>query len=67
VKRTVGYKVSKNRIGIVYFGLWLVLGYSKHRYMFDMVELNKKLDASKLSEIATKEELLKVIKALKGK
>jgi hypothetical protein len=35
--------------------------------MFDMVELNKKLDASKLSEIATKEELLKVIKALKGK
>ena len=61
VKGIAGYKVGKNRKGTVYLGPRPVLGHGEHRYMFDVVGLNEKLDASKLSEIATKEELSKAI------
>jgi phosphatidylethanolamine-binding protein (PEBP) family uncharacterized protein len=57
-----GYRVGKNRRNWVYIPPRPVLGHGPHRYFFELVALNQKLDPDKISKIPTKEELAEAVK-----
>ncbi|OAL02853.1 PEBP-like protein [Phaeosphaeriaceae sp. SRC1lsM3a] len=52
-----GYRVGKNRRDMVYIAPRPPLGHGPHRYTFQLVALDHRLDAGSLSEIPTKKEV----------
>lgn len=65
VKRIAsGYRVGKNRRNIIYIAPRPPLGHGPHRYLFELVALNAKLDPERLSTAPDKAE---VEKAIEGK
>ncbi|KAJ5108395.1 hypothetical protein N7456_005070 [Penicillium angulare] len=59
-----GFKYGKNRRGNIYIPCKPLLGHGAHRYFFTLVALREPIDTTKLSEVATIEE---VAKAIEGK
>ncbi|KAJ6115938.1 hypothetical protein N7523_006355 [Penicillium sp. IBT 18751x] len=56
-----GFKYGKNRRGSVYIPPRPLLGHGPHRYFFTLIALNEAVDASKLSEMPTAEEMATAI------
>lgn len=52
-----GFKYGKNRRGNVYIPPRPLLGHGPHRYFFTLIALNEAIDASKLSELPTADEM----------
>ncbi|TAQ84892.1 hypothetical protein B7494_g6789 [Chlorociboria aeruginascens] len=52
-----GVRLGKNLAGTVYGGARPPFGHGPHRYFFSLIALNDVVDQSKLSKLATKEEL----------
>jgi phosphatidylethanolamine-binding protein (PEBP) family uncharacterized protein len=62
VKRIAsGYRVGKNRRNIVYIAPRPLMGHGPHRYLFELVGLSEKLNASSISNVPTKTEIEKAI------
>ncbi|KAF2243491.1 PEBP-like protein [Trematosphaeria pertusa] len=59
-----GCTVGKNRRNAVYIPPRPPLGHGPHRYFYELVALNEKLDPATMSKVPTKEE---VAKAIEGK
>lgn len=56
-----GFRVGKNRRNVVYIPCRPPLGHGPHRYFFELVALKEKLDEGVMSEVPTKEEVLKLV------
>lgn len=56
-----GFKYGKNRRGNIYIPCKPLLGHGAHRYFFTLVALREPIDNTKLSEVATIEEVAKAI------
>lgn len=56
-----GYRVGKNRRDVVYIPPRPPLGHGPHRYFFEIVALNERLDSRLISKVPTKKELEEVI------
>lgn len=59
-----GWRVGKNRRDIVYIAPRPPMGHGPHRYLFELVALEEKLDPAKMSKVPDKKE---VEKAIEGK
>lgn len=53
-----GFKYGQNRRGTVYIAPRGLLGHGPHRYFYQLIALREPLDVSKLSPMATKEEIV---------
>lgn len=60
-KIKAGYRVGKNRRGVVYIAPRPPLGHGPHRYLFQLVGLNETLEPENISQVPTKEELERVV------
>lgn len=56
-----GYRVGKNRRNVVYIAPRPPLGHGPHRYLFELVALNEKLDPNQISKVPDKAEIEKAI------
>lgn len=56
-----GWTVGKNRRGWVYIPARPPRGHGPHRYFFELVALNEKLDLERLGKVPTKEGIVKEI------
>jgi phosphatidylethanolamine-binding protein (PEBP) family uncharacterized protein len=52
-----GYRIGKNRTGVVYIAPRPPLGHGPHRYLFQLVGLSERLDPEKMSKVPTKKEV----------
>lgn len=52
-----GYRVGMNRRNVVYIAPRPPLGHGSHRYIFQLVALNQRIDPETLSKVPTKREV----------
>ncbi|KAK7894557.1 hypothetical protein LTR67_006318 [Exophiala xenobiotica] len=57
-----GFRLGKNLRGSIYSGPRPPVGHGEHRYFFQVIALNEKLDLDKLKPVATKAELKEAIR-----
>jgi len=57
-----GFRAGANRRGNIYMGARPPCGHGPHRYFFQVVALKEKLDLTKLSNVATREEVVENVR-----
>jgi phosphatidylethanolamine-binding protein (PEBP) family uncharacterized protein len=54
-----GFRLGKNLRSTIYGGPRPVLGHGEHRYFYQVVALSQKLDVTKMSSVAKRDEILR--------